>query len=237
MSYSLNVLGYGYSKEIEADGPLTDALSKLDAKFSSFDMGSFLHEIGGMKYKEVDGGFYSWMLYRVGPSGNMMPAQEGINAINPRHGEQVYAVYEFFPSPKYKEQELYVLPESPSLPEEPKPAKYQFVSLEEYELPDLWEYREVVNELEEPEVFMPKEYKKQQPEYSLPEFTKPIFTSIETYQVVRPSTTPSRSPVPVWEDNRDLERFLMDLLSAARVDSLLSTKAEEEEPEALVKQV
>lgn len=238
MSYSLNIMGYGYSKEVETEGPLTDALSKLDAKFSTFDLGSFLYELGGMKYKEVAGGFYSWMLYRVGPTGNMMPTQEGISALVPRPGERIYAVYEFHPSGRYVDPGLYELPELPGPPEEPEPAEYHFVPLEGYELPELVEYGQLVQEPEGPAVTeFTEQEKRPLPEYSFPDFTTPLFKPVETYQLVRPLPTPRRSPVPEFQDNSDLERFLMDILASARLAFLLPRPEPEEESTVPLAQV
>ena len=240
MSYQVSVMGYGFSKEMEAEGPLSTALSELDAKFSSFDLGSFLYEMSGMKYQEVNGGFYSWMIYKTGNDGIPQFVNEGLNKLIPKQGEHIYLMYQFFPSGSYQERELLRLPKPPKLPERPQPPEYQFVLPEKYELPDLFEYGEstVEEELLTASVF--EEEDKQElnvPLYSKPEFTLPLPASIETYQLVRPLPEPARTPLPEFQDDDGLERFLMDVMSEAKFTSLLAGITQKEDAIASLVQV
>jgi hypothetical protein len=232
LSYSVNVLGYGYSRELQAEGPLGDVLAELDARFSSFDLGSFLHGIGGMQYREVEGGFYSWMLYRETTGGGMMPVNEGVNMLHPRPGERIYVMYKFFPSGSYEPRRAYALPAEPAPPDEEPIIEYHFTPMEEYTLPELIEYTESTGSPEEQSLlaFLDEEEREQPlPVFSKPKFTK-LATTTETYQIIRPRPTPLRVAIPRFEDNRELERFLMDVLAKARLDFVLAARLKEEEP-------
>ena len=228
MSYHLSVLGYGYSRELEAERPLVEELLKLDARFTSFEFGSFLQELAGMKYKEVDGGFYSWMIYREGA-----PVQKGVSLFRPRDGERIYVVYQFFPSASKMERRL-VPVEYMKPPGGPAPPDYEFVPPEEYALPELVEYRE----LGEVEEWMP-EFSEQVEERPVVEYSKPRFTEpqpeVETYQLVHPEPSPPEERIPLFESDSELERFLMELLSVARLSFLLPAPVEEQVPLPLIR--
>ncbi|MBR9689451.1 MAG: dethiobiotin synthase [Candidatus Altiarchaeota archaeon] len=225
MSYQLTVLGFGYSQELQVEGGLEDALKGLDAKFTSFEFGTFLHEIADMPYKEVDGGMYAWMLYHLDNAGQMKPVEQGLKDLSPKDGDRIFALYQFFSTGIHSTPGAYERPSAVEMPEA-EWLDYVLEKPEEYIDSSLIEYQEFEPEVEDLtpllEVFFDEdELPTQFAQYSLPEFNFNHTSLQALYTVVFPKSLAIPQPINDIQNDSELEHFLMDILSEAKFEGVL----------------
>lgn len=236
MSYELTISGFDpkvglfSSYGMFEDVGLKSALESLGAKTVNYGgLGSFIQDVGGMKYQEKDNGIYTWLLSKQTPTG-AESVDYGIDQISPNDGDHYFAQYEFIPNSNLKPVQGYTVPDIP-IPDEIEFPEYEFSNSSNYFEPEIFSYDELSKKenderpVTEIEISNAKEYSPYTIEYTVFEMTCESSAPQLTSVVFKEKQSLRRHLPDLWsETDFGLESFINEVLISARLSKVFGRK-------------